>query len=30
MNTILDTTRLLLRELDVHDAEDFYKLNVDP
>ena len=30
MNTVLETTRLLLRELDVNDAEDFYKLNLDP
>ena len=30
MNTILETNRLLLRELNVGDAERFYNLNLNP
>lgn len=30
MNVILETNRLLLRELTSDDAEDFYKLNLNP
>lgn len=30
MNKILETERLILRELNPNDAEDFYKLNLNP
>ncbi len=30
MNVILETNRLLLRELTSDDAEDFYRLNLNP
>ena len=30
MNTILETDRLLLREFEVSDAKNFYKLNLNP
>lgn len=30
MKTILETPRLLLRELNVNDAEQFYQLNLNP
>ena len=29
MNKIIETERLLLRELDISDAEHFFKLNSD-
>ncbi len=30
MNKIVETKRLILRELDISDAEQFFKLNADP
>lgn len=30
MKTILETNRLLLREFDISDAENFYELNLNP
>ncbi|MBG6234048.1 RimJ/RimL family protein N-acetyltransferase [Pedobacter sp. CAN_A7] len=30
MKLILETDRLLLRELNINDADSFYKLNLNP